>query len=85
MPMNRHLTWGDRQAELAREKNLKKLQKLAAMAPAPTTENAPTTEPNASAAKPKPAQAKTKPAPAKTKAKASATKARPPAKKTTKK
>jgi hypothetical protein len=36
MPMNRNMTWGDRQAEAAREKNLKRLQKLAAMSPAAT-------------------------------------------------
>src|SRR4051794_37129884 len=34
MPMNRNLTWGDRQAEAARDRNLKKLQKLAASGPA---------------------------------------------------
>ena len=38
MPMNRHMTWGDRQAESARERNLKKLQKLAAKAGAPTAQ-----------------------------------------------
>jgi len=38
MPMNRHMTWGDRQAEDARERNLKKLQKLAAKAGAPTAQ-----------------------------------------------
>jgi len=41
--MDRHMTWGDRQAELAREKNLKKLQKLAASAPAPEPSKAAST------------------------------------------
>lgn len=35
MPMNRHMTWGDRQADAARDRNLEKLKKLAAMAPPP--------------------------------------------------
>lgn len=56
MPMNRHMTWGDRQAEAARDKNLEKLRKLAAMAPNP---EAPAAAENPTARKvaPKSAQA----------------------------
>ena len=83
MPMNRHMTWGDRQADAARLKNLEKVRKLAASAPG--AEPAPEPEtPAASAApaKPKSTPAKTAKAPAKSAAK----KAKPAAaKKKTKK
>jgi hypothetical protein len=69
MPMNRHMTWGDRQAETAREKNLKKLQKLAAKLGAPAAQitsavDAPTPAvppraPDAEVTKPTPAAPKT--------------------------
>jgi hypothetical protein len=57
MPMNRHLTWGDRQAEVSRDKNLKRLQKLAAMAP-PKSDEAPDAGEPAGKAKAKPKAAK---------------------------
>jgi hypothetical protein len=59
MPMNRHLTWGDRQAEVSRDKNLKRLQKLAAMSPPPGTS---AEEPSRPAAKAKSAAKGAKPA-----------------------
>jgi hypothetical protein len=81
MPMNRHMTWGDRQAEAAREKQLAKLKKLAAMAPKPeepaeetVTSSAKKAAPTKSAAKkpaakPVPAAKKKATAPAKKSAK----------------
>lgn len=68
MPTNRHMTWGDRQAQDARENNLKKLQKLAAKAGAPATQvssavDVPTPDatprgPNPEVTKPNPASPK---------------------------
>jgi hypothetical protein len=57
MPMNRHLTWGDRQADATRDRNLKRLQKLAAMAP-PKSEEAPAADEAAGKAKAKTKAAK---------------------------
>lgn len=93
MPTNRHMTWGDRQAESAREKNLKKLQKLAAKAGAPKTQissavDVPTPDasprtPDPEATKPTPAAPKAARPTAKSASKAPAKKAAPakPAKK----
>jgi hypothetical protein len=63
------MTWGDRQAESARDRNLKKLRKLAAEAGAPTTQvssavDAPT--PNVTPRAPDPEVTKPNPAPPKT-------------------
>ena len=84
--MNRHMTWGDRQAETAREKNLEKLRKLAASAPSVTEEPQTAAQPEKKSAPT--ASAKTTPAAAKTakkpaKAAAKKAKAAPPAKKKT--
>jgi len=87
MPMNRHLTWGDRQAEVAREKNLQKLKKLAAMAPVPASvPEASATPASPSAAKSMAAKPKTA-MPATTKKKSSTAEktTKSPAKKSTKK
>jgi hypothetical protein len=58
MPMNRNLTWGDRQAEVAREKQLAKLRKLAAQAPKPAeTASDANAQPTGSGTKAAPAKA----------------------------
>ncbi len=44
MPMNRHMTWGDRQAQDARAKNLEKLRKLAEKGDASTAQISSTTD-----------------------------------------
>lgn len=87
MPMNRHMTWGDRQAQDAREKNLKKLRKLAAKAGAPKTQisgavDEPTPDvsprtPDSEVTKPTPAAPKAARSTAKTASKTSAKKTTP--------
>lgn len=80
MPLNRHMTWGDRQAEAAREKNLKKLQKLAAQAGAPTEQVSSAGDKPTSAASPRASETSAAKATTSTKAAKVAPKA--PAKKT---
>jgi hypothetical protein len=74
MPMNRNLTWGDRQAEAAREKNLEKLRKLAASAPSAIAEQSSVESGKASTPKKEAKAAKpaAKSSPAKSAAKSSA-------------